>query len=89
MVLPILEKQSEIGICVCVFVAAVRVLLGEVGGRLGPGSKRVVLSLCLLPVWILCVDGRSRHLYVVLDGWLRILGAPSVQSCCTLSISAS
>ena len=23
------------------------------------------------------------------DGYLRILGAPSVQSCCTLSISAS
>ena len=26
---------------------------------------------------------------IVLGGHLRILGAPSVQSCCTLSISAS
>ena len=29
------------------------------------------------------------YLYIVLCGYLRILGAPSVQSCCTLSISAS
>ena len=28
-------------------------------------------------------------MYIVLSGYLRILGAPSVQSCCTLSISAS
>ena len=37
----------------------------------------------------MCVDGRSRNLYSVLGGHLHILGAPSVQSCCTLSISAS
>ena len=49
----------------------------------------VVLCLCVLWVWILCVDGRSRYLYIVLGGLLRILGAPSVQSCCTLTISAS
>ena len=36
-----------------------------------------------------CADGRSRYLYVALIGYLRILGAPSVQYCCTLSISAS
>ena len=36
-----------------------------------------------------CVDGRSRYLYIVLGGYLRILGAPSVQSCCTLWISVS
>ena len=36
-----------------------------------------------------CVDGRSRYLYIVLGGYLLILGAPSGQSCCTLSISAS
>ena len=35
------------------------------------------------------VYGRSRYLYFVLGGYLRILGAPSVQSCCTLSMSAS
>ena len=29
------------------------------------------------------------YLYIVLGGYLRILGAPSVQSCCTLCISAS
>ena len=28
-------------------------------------------------------------MYIVLGGYLRILGAPSVQSCCTLSISTS
>ena len=49
----------------------------------------VVLCLCELRVWILCVDGRSRYLCIVLDEYLRILGVPSVQSCCTLSISAS
>ena len=37
----------------------------------------------------MCVDGRSGYLYIVLGGYLRILGAPSVQFCCTLSISAS
>ena len=28
-------------------------------------------------------------MYIVLGGYLRILGAPSIQSCCTLLISAS
>ena len=36
-----------------------------------------------------CVDGRSRYLYIVIGGYLRILGAPSVQSCFTLSRSAN
>ena len=45
-----------------------------------------VMSVC---VAILCVDDRSRYLYIVLGGYLRILGAPSVQSCRTLLISAS
>ena len=39
-----------------------------------------VVCLCVLGVWILCVDGRSRYLYIVLGGFLCILGAPSVQS---------
>ena len=30
-----------------------------------------------------------RYMYIVLGGYLRILGAPNVKSCCTLSISAS
>ena len=38
-------------------------------------------------VWILYVDGRSTYLYIVLGGYMRILGAPSIQYCCTLSIS--
>ena len=52
-------------------------------------NGRVVLCLCELCVWIFCVGGRSRYLYIVLGGCLRILGTPSVQSCFTLSISAS
>ena len=39
--------------------------------------------------WIICVDGRAMYLYIVLGRYLGILGAPSVQYCCTLSISAS
>ena len=35
--LSILEEHGESGICVCVLVAVVWVLLGEVGGRLGSG----------------------------------------------------
>ena len=40
-------------------------------------------------VGILCVDGRSRYLCIVLGGYMRILGGPSVQYCCTLLLSAS
>ena len=48
----------------------------------------VVLCLCYESGF--CVDGRSRYLCIVLlCGYLHILGAPSVQSCCTLLISAS
>ena len=35
------------------------------------------------------ISDKSRYLYIVPGGHLRILGAPSVQSCCTLWISAS
>ena len=38
----------------------------------------VVFCLCMLCVWILCVHGRSRYLYIVLGGYLRILDAPRV-----------
>ena len=37
-VLPILEEHGESGLCVCVLAA---VVLGGVGDRLGPGSRRV------------------------------------------------
>ena len=60
---------------------------GGVGGEgLGPESGGVVLCM---RVRILCVAGRSRYLYIVLGGYLCIFGAPSVQSCYTLWISAS
>ena len=42
-----------------------------------------------IQLWIICVDGRSMYLYIVLSGFLHILGAPSVQSCCTSLISTS
>ena len=41
----------------------------------------VILCLCELLVLILCVDDRSRCMYIVLSGYLHILGAHSVQSC--------
>ena len=68
--------------------------VGGVGGEWWATWARdweggVVLCLCVLGVWIICVDGRSRYLYIVLVGFLRILGAPSVHSYCTLSIPAS
>ena len=75
--------------CLCFACGGV----GGVGGEWVRGLGQslggwVVVCLCVLRVWIICVDGRSRYLYIVLCGYLRILGAPSVQSCCTLSISA-
>ena len=36
----------------------------------------VVLNLCLLCVCTICVDGKSRYLYIVHGGYLRIFGAP-------------
>ena len=38
------------------------------GRGLGPGSGGVALCLCEVRVWILCVDGRSRYLCIVLGG---------------------
>ena len=62
---------------------------GEWVGVLDQGlDGRAVLCLCELWV-ILCVDSRSRYLYIVLVGHLYILWTHSVQSCCTLWISAS
>ena len=56
-------------------------------GLCGLGSGRVEWSfVCVSPDSL----GRCRYmyLYIVLGGYLRILGAPSVQCCCTLTISA-
>ena len=41
------------------------------------------MSVCVVSC-IFCIDDRSIYLYIVLGGYLRNLGAPSVQSCCTL-----
>ena len=49
----------------------------------------VVLCLSEVWVWIVCLDGRSRYLCIVLGGYLRIWGAHSVISCFTLWISVS
>ena len=38
---------------------------------------------------IIVVAGRFMHLYIVLSGYISILGAQSGQSLCTLSISAT
>ena len=67
--------------------------VGGVGGSgwaawLGYGGFAGVMSECVVSLNS-CVYGRSRCLYIVLGGYLRILGAPIVQSCCTLPISAS
>ena len=40
-------------------------------------------------VWILYVDGISMCLCIDLRGYVRILGAPSAPSGCTLGMSAS
>ena len=66
------------------------VVLGGIGGWHVTGSGRVVCwYVCLFWVWNICVDGRPRNLYIVIGGYLRILCAPGVLSCCTLSIFAS
>ena len=63
----------------------------------GMGGAWVALSriwkggwcyVCVIVSLDLCVDDRYRYLYIVLGGYLRILGAPSDQSCCSSSISA-
>ena len=66
---------------------------GGVGGEwveFGPGSEKVRWCyVCVGCEWILCVDSRSRYLYIVIGGYLRILGASSVQSCGTPLIYVS
>ena len=44
-----------------------------------------IMSVCVVSLDYLC----RWQVYIVQGGYLVILGAPSVQSCCTLSISAS
>ena len=53
--------------CVCVWLRSAWEEKGvRVSRGLGPGSGGVVWRLCELRVQILCVDGRSRYLYIVI-----------------------
>ena len=51
--------------------------VGGVGGEwfgslcYGLGRWGGVMSVCVV-VWIFCVDGRSRYLYIVIGGYMRI-----------------
>ena len=54
--------------------------------RVWEGVVGIVMSQQCVVSLVLCVDDRFRFLYIVLGGFMRILGAPSVRSCCTLSI---
>ena len=72
--------------CLCFGCGGVGCIGGEWVGGLVQGGWGVVMSVCVVR---LDIDGRSMYLHIVLGGFLPILCAPSVQSCCTLSISAS
>ena len=81
------EELVEYVICVCVWLGAALEERGvsgcedwvwtlpsllEQGECWTCGCVLVVLCLCEVRVWILCVDGRSRYLCIVLGGYLRI-----------------
>ena len=51
-------------------------------------GKVSYICVCIVGLYSLC-RWKSRYMYIVQDGYLSIIGAPSVQSCCTISISAS
>ena len=54
--------------------------VGESAGVPGLGGWGGVISVCVV-VWILCLcRWRTRYLYIVLDGYLRILSAHSIHS---------
>ena len=78
--LPILWEQGEGMMCVGDWVAVVWVVSGSWCGRGWARAWEAEVVLCM------CVNSRFRYLCTVLCGYLSILGAPSVQSCCTLSI---
>ena len=60
----------------------------RMGEWLGPGSGMVggVMSVCVVRLDYLCGSQVPVCVYW-LGGYLRILGTPSVKSCCTISIS--
>ena len=59
--------------CLCLGFTGVGGVGGEwVGGLDQVLEGWVVLCLCEMWVWIICVDGRSRYLCIVLGGYLCI-----------------
>ena len=70
------RTRGVLEVCLCLGCSDV---VGVGGEWIWKGG--VVLCLCELWVRIICVDGRSRYLYIVLGGYLRILCAPIVQLC--------
>ena len=59
--------------CLCFGCGGVGGVGGEWVGGLDQGRERWGgLYLCEVSVWILCVDGRSRYLCIVLGGYLHI-----------------
>ena len=60
-------------VCLCSGCGGVCGVGGEwVGAWTRVWRGGVVLCLCEVRVWILCVDGRSRYLCIALGGYLRI-----------------
>ena len=70
-----------LGVCLCLGYGGVSGVGGEWIGGLDQGLDGCYI--CVRCESGLCVDDRSRYLHIVLGGYLRILGAPSVQSCST------
>ena len=65
----------------------------EWGVDMGIGTGPGIVGWCYIYIYVHCesgfyVDSRFMYLYIVLGNYLRISGAPNVQSCCTLSISS-
>ena len=92
--LPILKEHGgKWDMCLCFGCSGCGV--DSVGGSVWAAWVRGLRGVGWCYVCVCCESelfmlmGRSRYLCIVLGGFLRILGAPIVQSCCTLSISAS
>ena len=69
--------EGVLNVCLCLGCSGVCVVGMEwVGYWTRVWKSVVVLYVCELWIWIRCVDGRSRSLYSVLGGYLRILVHP-------------
>ena len=82
---------SAVAVDVAVVVFSVtRVFVADVE-LTGTGGSAASVVRCVLRevVWIFYVDGISMRLCIDLCRYVRILGAPSAPSGCTLAMSAS